>query len=171
MNIKDKKVVFFAKILIVIFTYTSFSSLYSISVGAMAGDNKGASNQDDFPPAVNAPDEFAGKVVSSAPKRAAIYKDPRLSCLLSFIIPGGGGHFYLRKDVKATIFCLGVSIGYLASAYFVFQGFLGNPASATSNYVIGAILGLVGVVVHIVSMVEAYNDAVKINAAKFYKDY
>jgi hypothetical protein len=143
-----------------VFTLTCFGSLQAISIGAMTQEQgqQGTSSG-----------EFSGRTTENVQKESAPYKDPRLACLLSFIIPGGGGQFYLRNDVKAVVFCLGVSIGYLASAYFLFTGFL--PSTGGSNFVIGAITGLVGLVIHIVSMVESYNNAVEINEARFYRNY
>jgi hypothetical protein len=151
----------------IIFIITSSTALFAISVESLTKPEDKTYQGQSSKTAQES--EFAGKVIEHQAKPKAPYKDPRLACLLSMLVPpGGGGHFYLRQDMKGVLFCLGVSVGYLASAYFIFLGFTN---SSTSSYVIGTISGLVGIIVHIVSMVEAYNDAIEINEAQYYKEY
>lgn len=109
-------------------------------------------------------DEMAGKTTVTTSERVP-YKDPRLACLLSLILPGSG-EVYLRKDVKGISFCLATTTAYLLSFYFLYQALLG--ANARQNYITGGLSFLAATVLHIVGMVESYNDAVQINEARYY---
>lgn len=95
------------------------------------------------------------------------YKDPRLSCLLSFIIPGGG-EFYLRNDIKGLTFCLTTTTAYLLSFYYLYQSVSVGGSDARNKLITGSIGFVTAVIVHIVGMVESYNDAVEINEARYY---
>jgi hypothetical protein len=115
-------------------------------------------------------DEFSGK----APERRDSgqgyqVKDPRLACMLSLIVPGGG-HIYLRQDLKGITFCLLTGVGYGASAYYLYLGMFGGASGteARSDLIVSALLFVVAAIVHVVGIVEAYNDAVDINEKKFY---
>ena len=126
-------------------------------------DNRGAQSRNNN----KSTNEFAGKTTVITPDRVP-YKDPRLSCLLSFIIPGGGGQFYLRNDLKGIIFCLSSLSLYSVSFYYLYQGILVSSSNSRSQIIIGSI-GIVGsLIIHIVGMVESYNDAVELNEANYY---
>jgi len=115
-------------------------------------------------------DEFSGK----APERRDTgpgyqVKDPRLACMLSLIVPGGG-EIYLRNDLKGIGFCLITGGFYGASAYYLYLGLFGGGSGteARSDLIVSALLFVVGAIVHVVGVVESYNDAVDINEKKFY---
>lgn len=115
-------------------------------------------------PRPTAADEMAGKTTVTTNEKVP-YKDPRLACLLSLILPGSG-EVYLRKDVKGISFCLATSTAYLLSFYFLYQALLGT--NARQNYITGGLSFLAATVLHVVGMVESYNDAVQINEARYY---
>ena len=95
--------------------------------------------------------------------------DPRLACLLSLIIPGGG-HIYLRKDLTGIGIFMSTLVGYSFAGYYLYVG-LDDDASDTekkSKLVISGLLFTVAIIVHIVGIVEAYNDAIEINEERFY---
>jgi len=101
---------------------------------------------------------------------AAPRKDPRLACLLSLVVPGGGGQIYLRKDLKGIGFCLLTGTGYTLTAYFTYH-FLAGPGKDTSlktRIIIPGMLLMVSMIFHIVGVVEAYNDAEEINNEDLY---
>ncbi len=90
--------------------------------------------------------------------------NPRLVCLLSVIMPGGG-HFYLNKDLKGVGFCLAAGIGYTATGYFLFKTTMADIGSvAFKNYVLlTGFLFFITFIVHFVGIIEAYSDAEEIN--------
>ena len=95
-------------------------------------------------------------------------KDPRLACLLSLIIPGGG-QIYLRKDLKGIGFCLAAGIGYSVTGYYIYYSFVQNPGTDfRTKIIISGLLFFVSVLVHIVGIVEAYSDANEINKENYY---
>ena len=157
---------FIALLFSIIFTFSTLTSLSAVSVMSQAGE------EDSEKPSVSTTQnsgEFSGKSHYQRKKTKIPYKDPRLACLMSFIIPGGGGHFYLRNDIKGVTFCVGLTLGYAAALFYMYSGTLGGKGK--SSLIIGGLVGLISIVIHVVSMVEAYNDAVKINEARFYRDY
>lgn len=96
-------------------------------------------------------------------------KDPRLACLLSLTIPGSG-HIYLRKDLKGMGFCLAAGIGYTLTGYFIYKFYFGSGKNESSNKkmtVTGLIL-LSTLVVHVVSIIEAYSDGEKLTKKRIY---
>jgi len=96
-------------------------------------------------------------------------KDPRLACMLSLIIPGGG-HIYLKEDLKGISFCLLSVVGYSASGYYLYAGLLGDASGTErkSMLIVSGLLFVIAAIVHVVGMVEAYNDAIEINEKRFY---
>ena len=96
-------------------------------------------------------------------------KDPRLACLLSLMTPGAG-HIYLRQDLKG-IAILGTSfIGYSCAGYYLYTS-MGDDSSSgegKSKMIISGLLFLVAFIIHVVGIVEAYNDAIEINEEEFY---
>ncbi|RME93317.1 MAG: hypothetical protein D6767_01225 [Candidatus Hydrogenedentota bacterium] len=113
----------------------------------------------------NTANELEGKTAVVV-KDKVIYKDPRLSCILSFMVPGMG-EYYLRNDVKGTIFFLTTTSTYALSFYYLYTGLRGGSAGK-NQLIIGSIGTVAALVLHIVGMVESYNDAVEINEARFY---
>jgi hypothetical protein len=120
-------------------------------------------------------DDFTKKVPSdrsasgTAHSGGAAGKDPRLACLLSLILPGGG-QIYLKQDMKGIAFFSLTVIGYSASSYFLYRAINGDIDSSEkkSKLIISGLFFLVGAVFHVVGVVEAYNDAIEINEKNFY---
>jgi len=96
-------------------------------------------------------------------------KDPRLACLMSLIIPGGG-HIYLRRDLKGVGFCLLAGAAYGASGFYLYQAYKGGyeGTEKKSKMVIAGLFFVVAAIVHVVGVVEAYNDAIEINERDYY---
>ncbi len=95
--------------------------------------------------------------------------NPRLVCLLSVIMPGGG-HFYLNNDIKGTGFCLAAGIGYTATGFFMVKTMLAETGSvAYKNYILlTGFLFFITIVIHFVGIIEAYSDADQINREKLF---
>ncbi len=153
----------FLLLVIFIMTFHILPSAYPITVEEQAGRRESKSQ------AVES-DEFSRKVperrdTSARPQE----RDPRLACLMSLIIPGGG-HIYLREDLKGVGFCLLTGAAYGASGFYLYQAFTGDYSGAEkkSKMVIAGLFLVVGVIVHVVGIVEAYNDAIEINERSFY---
>jgi len=102
---------------------------------------------------------------SSGPEK----KDPRLACILSLIIPGSG-HIYLRKDLKGIGFCLATATAYSATGYYLYSFFLGSLQSTDlkSKMILSGLLLMISIIIHVVAIVEAYNDAEDINKEAYY---
>lgn len=96
-------------------------------------------------------------------------KDPRLACLLSIILPGGG-HVYLRKDVKAVSFFALTSVLYASTGFFFYRALFAGASGAEmkSRLMIAGLMFAISAAIHAIGVVEAYNDAVDINEKKFY---
>ncbi|MFH0974592.1 MAG: hypothetical protein V1874_02275 [Spirochaetota bacterium] len=96
-------------------------------------------------------------------------KDPRLACLLSLVVPGGG-QIYLKKDLKGIAFFSLTVAGYSAAGFYLYKA-INNDYSGSekkSKIVISGLFFLVGIIFHTVGIVEAYNDAIEINEKSFY---
>lgn len=91
-------------------------------------------------------------------------KNPRLVCLLSVIMPGGG-HFFLNQDAKGLSFCIAAGIGYTATGYFLIKASLADTGTRKyKNYLLmTGFLFFMTLIVHFVGIVEAYSDADKLN--------
>ncbi|MCX7678489.1 MAG: hypothetical protein N2316_04660 [Spirochaetes bacterium] len=153
--------VFFCIALCMMFFYIA-PAIYPITVEEQAGKKA------ERPQTVV--DELSNKV----PERRELqsptsYRDPRLACLLSLIVPGGG-HIYLREDLKGAGFCLLTGASYGTAAYYFYKAYKGDyeDSEKKSKYVIGGLFTMIGAIVHVVGIVEAYNDAVEINEKNFY---
>lgn len=96
-------------------------------------------------------------------------KDPRLACLLSLIIPGGG-QIYLKKDLKGIAVFSITAIGYSAAGYYLYKAVTGDATGAEkkSKIVLSGLFFLLGIIFHVIGVVEAYNDAIEINEKKYY---
>lgn len=114
-------------------------------------------------------DEFTRKAPARRDRKGAQNKDPRLACLLSLIVPGGG-HIYLRKDIKGIGFCLLTTSFYSASGYYLYRTISkgADGSEKKSKFVITGVLFAVGVIFHVVGIVEAYNDTIEINETRYY---
>ncbi len=89
-------------------------------------------------------------------------KDPRLACLLSLIVPGGG-QVYLRRDVKGISFFLCAAAGYSVGGFFLYRAFTGDSSKFKTNMAVFGVMFMVGIIFHVVAVVEAYTDAKRIN--------
>lgn len=114
-------------------------------------------------------DEFSKKAQERREESQTMQRDPRLACLLSLIIPGGG-HVYLRNDLKAAGFCLLTATAYSVSAYYLYVALIKTDSSTEkkSRLILSGLLFVVGALIHVVGIVEAYNDAIEINEKQFY---
>ena len=95
--------------------------------------------------------------------------NPRLVCLLSVVMPGGG-HFYMNNDVKGLGFCLAAGIGYTATGFFMVKTMLSDTGStAYKNYLLlTGFLLFITLIVHFVGIIEAYSDAEELNKQKLF---
>ncbi len=152
-------------IILVIFTLHLYilPSVSALTVEEQAGKknkDSAAAIDEDF--TIKTP---AGRALSGS----AAEKDPRLACLLSLILPGGG-QIYLKQDLKGIAFFSLTLIGYSASGYYLYKAINGDleGSEKKSKLVISGLFFLLGVVFHVVGIVEAYNDAIEINEKNFY---
>ena len=95
--------------------------------------------------------------------------NPRLVCLLSVIMPGGG-HFYLNNDAKGISFCVAAGIGYTATGFFMIKTMLSETGSvAYKNYLLlTGFLFFITLIIHFVGIIEAYSDADNLNKEKLF---
>lgn len=154
----------FVSCLIILFTlhFHLVPAVYSITVEEQAGKKA------DQAPAFT--DEFAQKVPERRDAKTRYQeRDPRLACLLSLMLPGGG-QIYLREDLKGAGFCLLTGAAYGASGYYLYQTFAGDyeGSEKKSKMVISGLFFVLGAIIHVVGIVEAYNDALEINQRSFY---
>ena len=144
-------------------------SAFALTVKEQAGDRKAAEKGtieetlkkvDKKENRIQEPSETAREV--SFESHAG--KDPRLACILSLMIPGGG-HIYLRRDLKGIGFCVATGASYAAAGYFAYDSFLGDSASGDlkTRMVLPGLFFLVSIIIHTVGIVEAYADAEKMN--------
>ncbi len=149
-------------VLLFVLHFHAVPAIYSITVEERAGKRaEGA-------PAYS--DDFARKVPERRDGNTGREgRAPRLACLLSLIVPGGG-HIYLREDLKGAGFCLLTGAAYGVSGYYLYQAFAGDyeGAQKKSKMVISGLFFVVGAILHVVGIVEAYNDAIEINERGFY---
>jgi len=108
-------------------------------------------------------DEFANK------KEGRDEVNPRLVCLLSVLMPGGG-QFYLNNDVKGIGFCLAAGAGYTATGFFMVKTMLSETGSvAYKNYLLlTGFLFFITLVIHFVGIIEAYSDADEMNKVRLF---
>lgn len=95
--------------------------------------------------------------------------NPRLVCLLSVIMPGGG-HFYLNQDAKGIGFCLAAGVGYTATGYFMVKTMLADPGSIAfkNNLLLTGFLFFITIIIHFVGIIEAYSDADEMSKEKLF---
>ena len=76
----------------------------------------------------------------------------------------------MRHDLKAVGFCLLTGMGYSFAAYYLYLGIVKTDSDTErkSRLIIAGLLFVVGAIVHVVGVVEAYNDAIEINEKQFY---
>jgi surface polysaccharide O-acyltransferase-like enzyme len=71
--------------------------------------------------------------------------------------------------MKGIGFCLMAGADYATSGYYLYSAFI--KASGTDKkgkLIIAGLLFMVGAIVHVIGIVEAYNDAVTFNEKRFY---
>lgn len=117
-------------------------------------------------PSDNKPDEKTEKPVEEKEEI-----NPRLVCLLSVIMPGGG-HFYLNHDAKGIGFCLAAGVGYTATGYFMVKTMLADPGSVAfkNHLLLGGFLFFITIIIHFVGIIEAYSDADELSKEKLFGD-
>ncbi len=138
-------------------------SVFAVTVEEQAGKSTKES-------VASGDDEFVRKTPARrAAGGAGEEKDPRLACLLSLVIPGGG-QIYLKKDLKGVAFFSLTVVGYSAAGYYLYNGLTGDVSGAEkkSKIVISGLFFLLGIIFHVVGVVEAYNDAIEINEKSYY---
>ncbi len=167
---KYKKRITFFMLLIFMLHFYFLPALKAITVEEEAG-RKGIEKKETVRERSESAgeDDFFGKVIENRnyagrPRK----KDPRLACLLSLVVPGGG-HIYLRKDLKGIVFCLATGTGYSVSGYYLYRSFIQNKGpDFRSKVIVSGLLVLISGIVHVVGIVEAYTDAEEINKKSFY---
>ncbi len=150
-------------VLIFILNIYILPSAYSVTI-----EEQALKKSADQPAAAD--DEFDRKTPARRDiGRGAQEKDPRLACLLSLIIPGSG-EIYLRNDIKGIIFCALPVAGYTFAGYYLYQAISADISETEkkSRYLISGLLLAVSVIIHIVGIVESYNDAIEINEKNLY---
>lgn len=107
--------------------------------------------------------EAEGKTPDAGTKKVKEI-NPRLVCLLSVVMPGGG-HFYLGNDTKGIAFCMAAGVGYTASGFFMIKTMLAETGSVEfRNYILlTGFLFFLTLIIHFVGIIEAYSDAEEIN--------
>ena len=123
-------------------------SLYAVTVEEAAGKRERTSPQYY--------DELGTKAQERRDSKAVPQeKDPRLACMLSLIVPGGG-HIYLKEDLKGISFCLLSVVGYSASGYYLYAGLFGDSSDTEkkSMLIVSGLLFVIAAIVHVVGMVE-----------------
>ena len=157
------KIISFSVIILFLTHIYILPAVHAVTVEEQAGKKTSDSISTDD-------DEFVRKTPARrAYSGGAEEKDPRLACLLSLIMPGGG-QIYLKKDLKGAAFFTLTVVGYSAAGYYLYNAIVGDATGAEkkSKVVIAGLFFLLGVIFHVVGIVEAYNDAVEINEKNYY---
>lgn len=168
---KLKKKLSLTFILIFILNFYLLPFATAITVEEQAG-KKGIEKErtvfEDLDKGRSGPD-LLGRVVEERPeRRQPMGKDPRLACLLSLVIPGGG-HIYLRRDLKGIGFCLAAGTGYTVTGYYLYRSFVRDKGSDfKSKVIVSGLLFFISALIHVVGIVEAYSDAEEMNKRSFY---
>lgn len=153
-------------------------SANAITLGEIKSENgtsqvkKGGEEQDKKLP-VKSDDalrESKGKPVPDKKQELKKEVSPRLACLLSAIIPGGG-HFYMNNDAKGMSFCLAAGAGYTVAGFFMVKTMLAESGSvAYKNYLLlTGFMFFISLVIHFVGVIEAYSDADEINKKNLFE--
>lgn len=172
----------FTLFIIIIFSFSFYliPSLSAMTLGEIKSDEKEERaydeqvNDQQKDDTLKKHDEPDGKIADKAsdkkkndsPKKVNRGREvsPRLVCLLSVIMPGGG-HFYLNNDSKGIAFCLAAGVGYTASGFFMVKTTLAEDGSVEyRNYLLlTGFLFFITLIIHFVGIIEAYSDAEEIN--------
>jgi len=166
------------RIISILTTIFFFSSLYllpslnAITLGEIKTDNgatrQGQVSAEDLKklPDKDVRDVDRGESSVSRDIKSRVNNDisPRLVCLLSVMLPGGG-HFYMNNDAKGMSFCLAAGAGYTVSGFFMVKTMLAERGTvAYKNYLLLAgFVFFITLIIHFVGIIEAYSDADEIN--------
>ncbi len=114
--------------------------------------------------------EKKGEATSEKQKELKKEVNPRLVCLLSVIMPGGG-HFYMNNDAKGMSFCLAAGIGYTVTGFFMIKTMLADRGSvAYKNYLLlTGFVFFITLIIHFVGIIEAYSDADELNKKNLFE--
>jgi len=117
------------------------------------------------------PEEKTPKPELKEGKEDKKYINPRLVCLLSVILPGGG-HFYMNNDAKGLSFCLATGAGYTITGLFMIKTMLADRGSvAYKNYLLlTGFFFFITLIIHFVGIIEAYSDADELNKKNLFND-
>ena len=114
-------------------------SLSAITLGEIKSENEsGSAGYDSEKKGVTPEKDDKKKPLSEekAPGEKTKEINPRLVCLLSVVMPGGG-HFYLGNDAKGIAFCLAAGFGYTVSGFFFVKTMLADIGSVQHrNYLL-----------------------------------
>lgn len=175
MNLIINKTVSIVTIIIFLSSIYLLPSANAITLGEIKPDNGTAqegkvSKEPDKKLPVKKDEQF--KEGTLVDKKDALRKDvnPRLVCLLSVMLPGGG-HFYLNNDAKGMSFCLAAGVGYTLTGFFMVKAMLAERGTvAYKNYILlTGFLFFITLIIHFVGIVEAYSDADEINKKNLFE--
>lgn len=145
----------------------------AITLGEIKSENgasqvkKGGGEEDKKLP-VKSDDTLKEGKGKSRPDKKEV--NPRLVCLLSAILPGGG-HFYMNNDAKGMSFCLAAGAGYTVTGFFMVKTMLADRGSVGyKNYLLlTGFLFFITLVIHFVGIIEAYSDADEMNKKNLFE--
>ncbi len=172
-----------------------FSSMYvlpslsAITLGEIKSENEtgsvGGDSKRDNKPVIKDDSEKKGVTPERDDKKKRVSEEktpgentkkvkeinPRLVCLLSVVMPGGG-HFYLGNDTKGIAFCLAAGFGYTVSGFFFVKTMLADAGSVQHrNYLmLTGFFFFITLIVHFVGIIEAYSDAEDINKKNLFNN-
>lgn len=167
-----KKIITSITLLVFISSVYIFPSAHAITLGDIKSENTASDvKADDKGQKINTPLKSEDPAKEKN-KGLANQKDgnmgrevnPRLVCLLSVILPGGG-HFYMNNDAKGMSFCLAAGAGYTVTGFFMIKTMLADRSTvAYKNYLLlSGFLFFITIVIHFVGIIEAYSDADELN--------
>ncbi|HOP62954.1 MAG TPA: hypothetical protein PK906_06255 [Spirochaetota bacterium] len=153
-------------------------SVYAITLGEIKSENSAETTAKDSdirggkPPVKSEKGLLKKKEEKPVAEKKAIKDEvsPRLVCLLSVVLPGGG-HFYMNNDAKGMSFCLAAGAGYTLTGFFMVKTMLAERGSiAYKNYLLlTGFLFFITLIIHFVGIIEAYSDADEINKRNLFE--
>lgn len=137
-----------------------------------SGSGKSSAEQDAKVPVKSEESSKDKKSEASPDNQKELKKEvnPRLVCLLSVIMPGGG-HFYMNNDAKGMSFCLAAGVGYTVTGFFMVKTMLADTGSvAYKNYLLlTGFVFFITLIIHFVGVIEAYSDADELNKKNLFE--
>jgi len=167
---RKNRIFAFALFMVFLMNYHFMPALYPLTVEEEAVKKKSETKKmfKDDERSVDDVEIFGRSVENRATQHRGERKDPRLACLLSLIVPGGG-HIYLRKDLKGIGFCVATGAGYTVTGYYLYRSFIQKIGpDFQSKVIVSGLLFFISAIVHVVGIVEAYADAEEINKKNIY---